>query len=209
MGIICPTVTAYSSEEYDEQINVAAGLTDYIHIDLGDGVFTKMMVRVDDLWWPKTVTPNIHLMYQRPSKVLAEVIALKPRMVILHVEAEDDIKQAIKTLKQHGIKAGVALLQSTSVRSARALIEQADHVLVFSGSLGNFGGTVDYSLLKKVSEIRMQRPDIEIGWDGGINADNIRKLNDGGIDILNVGGAIQKANHPENAYRDLERRLHD
>lgn len=209
MGIVCPTVTAYSTEEYDEQIGVVAKLTDYVHIDLGDGVFTKKMVDVREVWWPRNVTPNVHLMYERPSEVLGELIALKPRMVILHAEAKDDISQSIQTLRSQGIRAGIALLQGTSVKSVKRFIEQVDHVLIFSGSLGSFGGIVDYSLLKKVTEIRSLRPSIEIGWDGGINADNIRKLHDGGVDILNVGGAIQKANHPENVYRDLERRLHD
>ena len=120
-----------------------------------------------------------------------------------------DALEALEFLREQHIRTGVALLQDTAVEGVIDLIQRSDHVLIFSGSLGSFGGQVDLSLLAKVPQIRNIDPDIEIGWDGGINVDTARKLADGGIDVLNVGGAIQKAMHPENAYRDLLRRLYD
>lgn len=208
MSIICPTVLADTVDEYRDQLEAVQGFASRIQIDLGDGRFTNETVGLADIWWPEHITADIHLMYKEPLKFVAELAGLRPGMVIVHAESDDAIK-ALELLREQHIRTGVAILQNTSVRDVADLVHLSDHVLIFSGSLGSFGGQVDLSLLSKVLQIRTIEPDIEIGWDGGINLETVRKLADGGIDVLNVGGAIQKANHPENAYRDLLRQLHD
>lgn len=207
MSVLCPTVLADSAEEYNEQIEVVRPFADRIQVDLGDGRFTTRSVGIDDIWWPEGMAVDIHLMYQEPQDHLATLVALRPELVILHAEASGDIESMIDFLHEQSIGAGVALLQETTVASTRSLIERADHVLLFSGSLGSFGGSADLRLLGKVPEIRALRPDIEIGWDGGANEQVVGMLKDGGIDVINVGGAIQKASHPQNAYRSLLRAL--
>jgi len=205
MSLICPTVLAATVEDFDDQLGAIASFAERIQIDLGDGQFTTATLPLDDTHWPEDVQADIHLMYDQVLPVLPKLIAMQPHMVILHAEISDDVAVAFEHLHEHGIAVGIALLQATEVESARDLIAQADHVLVFSGSLGSFGGTADLGLLRKVSQIRAIKHGIEIGWDGGANIDNARQLRDGGIDVLNVGGAIQKANRPENAYRELVR----
>jgi ribulose-phosphate 3-epimerase len=207
MSVICPTVTAKTVDEYREQLETITSFSSRIHIDLGDGIFTTHLIDISDIWWPSGVSADVHLMYEKTNDALHALAALKPNMVIIHAESHDPFG-AIDYLRQHSITVGITLLQDTSVLEAHELIKLSDHVLVFSGSLGSFGGHVDYSLLSKVKAIRDIQPDIEIGWDGGINTDNVRTLVDGGVDVLNVGGAIQKANHPENAYRDLVRQFY-
>ena len=208
MSMICPTVLADTVEDYREQMDAVSAFASRVQIDLGDGDFTSETVGIADVWWPEHITADIHLMYREPMKVVADLVALKPGMVILHAES-DDAANALALLREHHIRTGVALLQETTVESAQDLIRLCDHVLIFSGSLGSFGGHVDLSLLGKVAQIRNVETDIEIGWDGGITIDTARRLADGGVDVLNVGGAIQKASRPENAYRDLLRRLYD
>jgi ribulose-phosphate 3-epimerase len=207
MAVVCPTVTAKTVDEYREQIELVSSFSSRVHIDLGDGKFTTQLIDISDIWWPDSVSADVHLMYQSTRDALRALVALKPNMVIVHAESEDPMG-AIEYLRQHCITVGITLLQQTSVVEATELIKLSDHVLVFSGSLGSFGGRVDYSMLAKVGAIRNIRSDIEIGWDGGINVDNVHSLVAGGVDILNVGGAIQRANHPENVYRDLVRRIY-
>lgn len=208
MGTICPTVTAYSTEEYNEQLSTVSKFARRIHIDTGDGIFTKKMVGIEDMEFPTDLTVDVHVMHKNPSLVTSHLIALRPHLIVLHAEASG-IGPELEKIQAAGLKTGIALLQGTTVKSVAGLIQTCDHVLIFSGSLGSFGGTVDYSLLQKIDEIRVINPRAEIGWDGGINVDNVHQLFQGGVDVLNVGGAIHKANHPENVFRDLERRLYD
>jgi ribulose-phosphate 3-epimerase len=66
---------------------------------------------------------------------------------------------------------------------------------------------VDEKLLAKVGKVKAINPNVEIGWDGGANVDNVRLLADGGIDVINVGGAIQRSEDPEEAYATLIAKL--
>lgn len=209
MGSICPTVLAGSPEEYREQMGAVASFADRIQIDLGDGIFTTKTVAIPDVWWPEGVLADIHLMYQAPLDAVRLLLQKKPHMIIVHAESTGDIENILDSIRNQGVLAGIALLQPTAVETVHSLIEHADHTLIFSGALGSFGGTADLALLGKVPQIRAIKPTIEIGWDGGANVDNAARLAGGGIDVINVGGAIQKALRPENAYRMLERQVYD
>jgi ribulose-phosphate 3-epimerase len=107
-------------------------------------------------------------------------------------------------LHKHDIKTGLALLQDTPVEWAEQIMHSFDHVLIFSGHLGYHGGAADLKLLEKVHQIREHHPEVEIGWDGGINVDNAKQLLEAGVDVLNVGGFIQKSSDPESAYGTLK-----
>jgi ribulose-phosphate 3-epimerase len=203
--IVCPTVTARSVKDFELQLKEISPKAKRIHIDLGDGVFTSELLRYDAVDWPSDVLIDVHVMYQRPAQILPQLIARRPHLIILHAESNGHIAELLKIIAEHGIKAGVALLQETSIVDARNLIMFADHLQIFSGKLGHFGGAGDLKLLQKVARAKVMRPDIEIGWDGGIRADNIQELARGGVDVLNVGGAIHRVAEPYAAYEMLSR----
>lgn len=204
MSIICPTVLASEPHAYREQLERAARLADRIQIDLMDGDFApSRSINPVQVWWSDGLIADIHLMFRRPSEHIETLVSLQPSMVIVHAEAEGDVLALIKHLQRLGIKAGVALLKPTEARDAVPLIESADHVLIFSGDLGHFGGHADLAMLRKVADVKAIHPGVEIGWDGGANADNVAELAAGGIDVINVGGAIQRADDPQSAYDTL------
>ncbi len=204
MVSICPTVTAENAHIYRTQIERVVPFATRIHIDVSDGVLapTKLL-ELDKIWWPGGVRADLHVMLQDPFAHVELYRALGPQMVIVHAEAEGDFIAFAETMHRHGIETGVALLQSTTVDTILPAIDLIDHVLIFSGKLGYFGGTADLGLLEKVSQLRSVKPSLEIGWDGGINDTNARALADGGVDVLNVGGYIQRAAQPELAYQKL------
>ena len=205
MAIICPTVTAYDTHEFRTQMERIKPFTERVHIDLMDGVFapTKSpeLVRI---WWPHELVADIHLMYQNPMDYLEQLIKLKPRMVIIHNEATVHHMHFAAELHKADILAGLAILHDTPVEHAYQIMHSFDHVLVFSGHLGYHGGETDLGLLDKVHKIREHHPDAEIGWDGGINDQNARELVEGGVDVLNVGGFIQKADQPQERYLEIQ-----
>ena len=61
--------------------------------------------------------------------------------------------------------------------------------------------------LKKVADVHAINPTVELGWDGGITAENAPLLVEGGVEILNVGGFIQHADDPKAAYEAIARPL--
>jgi len=207
MSLICPTVTPITIDphEYREQLEKVAPLADRLQLDFMDGEFASpASLNVAQAWWPEGKIIDIHLMYRRPLEYIETLVSLRPSLVIIHAEAEGDIRGMLEHLQGLGIRAGVALLPETAVSSVRDLIEVADHVLIFAGKLGSFGGTADLTQLGKVDEIRAIKPTMEIGWDGGANADNVATLAAGGIDVINAGGAIQHAADPTEAFYHLK-----
>jgi pentose-5-phosphate-3-epimerase len=173
-----------------------------------DGVFAPTLSpAIESLWLPKQgIRKDIHVMFQHPFHQLKKLLDLNPDLIIIQAEANPgSVDDFIKHVKKTKVRLGIALLAETSPSQQRVseLIRLSDYVLIFCGHLGYHGGIADLALLDKVAEIKSINPNAEIGWDGGINKDNIRALADGGIDVLNVGAAIQKATNPENAYREL------
>lgn len=205
MAVICPTVLADEPHAFREQMERIAPFAGRIQIDLTDGDFApSKTVGIEQIWWPDSTQADIHLMYRRPATVIDQLLALHPHAVIVHSEAEGAFPELAAKLHHYDVKAGLALLAETPINSIESLLPMCDHVLIFSGTLGHFGGTADLKLLEKAKQIKSLKPAIEIGWDGGINDENAKALADGGIDVLNVGGFIQKADDPANAYAKLK-----
>lgn len=202
---ICPAVLATYPEEYNRQIERIAPFATRIHIDIADGVFApNKTIAASDIWWPGGIRADVHVMHKRPAEIIDALIALRPQLVILHAEAEGDFMTVAKQLHYHGIEAGVALLPKTPVELIRPAIDIVDHVLVFSGDLGHYGGQLDLTHLEKVKQLRRMNHRIEIGWDGGVTDKNIRQLVEGGVEVAVSGGFIQKAHDPSGAYMKLK-----
>ena len=204
MAVVCPTITAYEPHGYRAQMEQIEPFARRIHIDVMDEAFTgKASPGLDQVWWPEHITADIHLMYQNPGSALDELIQLKPNLVVIHFEADINHHEFTERLHEAGIKTGLALLQNTSVEDVADCLKYYDHALVFSGNLGEHGGEADLRLLDKVKEIKEVASNIEIAWDGGISDKNAKLLVDAGVDVLNAGGFIQKAENPEERYKLL------
>lgn len=206
MSIICPTVTPTTTDphEYREQLEKITPLAKRMQLDFMDGVFAPTRnMNVIQAWWPDDAIVDIHLMYEDPVSQIETLVSLQPNLVIIHAEAAGDLMGMVEHLNKCNLKTGVALLKETTPADAHALILMVDHVLLFSGELGKFGGHADLKVLEKVAGIKAINPSIEIGWDGGANLGNAKQLRDGGVDVINVGGAIQYASDPQLAYDEL------
>jgi len=208
-AIVCPTITAKTKADYEYQVRRVGGLAKRIHIDISDGVFSPVnLVAPSGVWWPHPIIVDIHLMVKKPENYVDEIIRRKPHLIIVHAEADGSYLPFAQKMHDNNIKVGVALLPETKPELIVPAIKQIDHVLIFSGDLGRFGGKADFDLLEKIKILKKHKPSLEIGWDGGINDANIQKLKRGGVDVLNVGGYLQNAQDPMDSYQKLESLLH-
>lgn len=204
MSVIAPAVLAETPDDYKAQIERIHSFTERVHIDISDGEFApSFTVGAAQVWWPQEWTVDIHAMVARPSEHLETLVSLKPHMIIFHAETSEDIVPVLEHVKKFGIKAGIALQRSTVPSTVKAAIEIADHVMIFSGELGKYGGTASMMQLEKVRLIRNINQAVEIGWDGGVNIENAYSISQGGVDVLNVGGTIAKAPDPASVYATL------
>lgn len=208
MSVIAPAVLAENTIAYKEQMDRIAGFAERVHIDITDGEFAPTFtVGINDLWAPEGWLVDVHVMAHNLQEYVPKLIALRPNMIIVHAEARSDVLGALNQIKQADIRAGLALLRPTVPKTVEQLIQTAEHVLIFSGELGRFGGTASLMQLEKIRLVKAINPQVEIGWDGGVTVDNTYSLVQGGVDILNVGGAIQKSSDPRGTFARLQQEI--
>ena len=143
-----------------------------------------------------TATPSVHL---------DNLIKLKPNLVIFHAEANEDLLPIFAKLHEAGIKVGVAIIKSVYPGNIKNILNEADYALIFSGTLGQYGGKAEPLLMEKAALIREIKPSIEIGWDGGANEENTHLITHAGVDVINVGSAIAKAPDSAAAFNKLNK----
>lgn len=204
MSEIAPCITVETPEQYNAMVEKIKPFAKRVQVDISDGQFSPvLMVPPDKLWWPKEWVVDIHAMINSPMDYLNSLVKLKPNLIIFHVETGVDLVSIMKTIRQYGIKAGVAILKPSVPLDYEEIIKEADHVLVFCGDLGYYGGKASLMQLEKVRLIKAINPKAEIGWDGGVNIENAFTLSQGGVDVLNSGGAIGNAENPSEIYDKL------
>src|SRR3989344_7067360 len=206
MPIVCPSILASDENEYRQQIEKVAHFAHRIQIDLTDGKFApRQTVKPEQAWWPVGIKADFHLMYEDPFPAVKVILEHQPNMVIVHAEAKGSFEVFEQYCHNRNVKVGVALLPKSGPETIAGALQKIDHVLIFSGNLGQYGGHANLDLLRKIHFLKDRAPEIEIGWDGGINQQNISQLAAGGGDVFNVGGFIPEAKDPERAFRALQR----
>ncbi len=207
MTVICPTVLADDTHVFRQQMERVASFAKRVHIDFADGDFAPTKtISLKQAWWPEGIAADLHVMYKNPSNEINRIIKLKPNLVVVHVEAEGNFTELAQELHKVGIKVGLALLPETELSKIEPVIDILDHVLIFAGKLGYFGGEPEIGkFVHRIKAIKANYPNIEVGWDGGVTDKNTQELAELGVDVLNVGGYIQRAANPQQRYQALTR----
>lgn len=206
MSIITPAILATNPDEYKAQVEAIFPFAERVHIDVTDGNFAPNLTLPEmQIWWPQEWKVDIHMMVARPSEHIDTIIQLNPNMVIFHAEVDEDLVPIFERLKNETmIKPGLALLRSTVPEAVAPAIQAAEHILIFSGNLGEMGGHAGMMQLEKIRLIKKINSNVEIGWDGGANLSNIFNLAQSGVDVINVGSAIMNSQNPEQSYKQME-----
>lgn len=187
MAEIVPTILAATPGEYHERLDAVKPHTKRIHVDICDGDFAPTeTINLAQVYVPEGYELDLHLMVQNPFSHLNSALALKPSLIVVHAEVEGNYVNTIKEIQSFGIDAGVAFLPDTQLEDHAELVTLADHILVFTGDLGHYGGDLDHGQLHKIADARAMNPNAEVSIDGGVNADNVDELE---ADVLYVGSA--------------------
>src|SRR5574344_8502 len=116
--------------------------TDYIHLDIMDGIFTKNKTwnfeEIRELFVGINKPLDIHLMVKDAKKYIEEFQSLKPTYITIHYES-DNYLENINLIKKYGIKAGLSIKPSTKVKEIEHLLPLIDLVLVMSVEPGMGG----------------------------------------------------------------------
>ena len=124
-------------------------------------------------------------------------------VLILGVSPDSMIREAVLAGKKYGVKIGTDLIAiSDPVKRAVELEELGvDIINIHVGLDQQVLGMKPIELIRKVSEACSSN--VKIAAAGGLNSETAIEAYEAGADIIIVGGALYKAESPENSARSI------
>lgn len=209
MKEIIPALLSNDIQEIKDNLAKLEGLVDWAQIDIMDNRFVpNISIPVKDLTGVETgLKLEAHLMILSPEKVFNDCEDAHIKRVFFHFEAVDDVNFVLGQMKDYDFEKGIAINPETPISKIGPYLDKIDLVLFLSVNPGFQGRGFIESVLEKVKELRKMRPEIKIEIDGGIKAENIKKVSDSGVDYIVAGSAVLKGGDIEGNLRRLREEI--
>ncbi|WP_119154337.1 ribulose-phosphate 3-epimerase [Caldimonas tepidiphila] len=171
---------------------------DLIHFDVMDNHYVPNLTvgpMVCQALRPHAAVPiDVHLMVRPVDALIAPFAQAGASIISFHPEASEHVDRTIQLIKSHGVKAGLALNPATPLHHLDHVLEQLDLVLLMSVNPGFGGQGFIERVLPKIEAVRKRIDasgrDIWLEVDGGVKADNARRIAAAGADTLVAGSAV-------------------
>ncbi len=206
MYILAPSILSADFTRLGEEIAAceAAG-ADWIHVDVMDGHFVPNLTMgpfiVEACRRATRLPLDVHLMVERPERLIEAFARAGASRLTVHVEACADLNATLQAIAALGCQPGVTLNPATPIDRLAAAIPLVDLVLVMTVHPGYSGQAFMAETLPKVRQARqMLDAAPSSAWlevDGGISAVNIRQVREAGATAFVAASAV--FNHPEGA----------
>jgi len=185
---------------------------DLIHLDIMDGHFVPSLTfgpdLVSQLKQITRVPLDVHLMVDNPRKMIPEFHKAGADWISIHQEATVHLHKDIQTIRELGMKAGVALNPATPIHFLKDILTDLDYVLIMTVNPGWGGQEFIPFCSRKVSQLRNwisgRNLNVHIQVDGGIKYANMDEMVRDGADILVIGSEIFHDEDPAAVLRKIK-----
>ena len=180
--------------------------SDLIHIDIMDGKFVpnNTLEKFDMNKISKYSYKNfdVHLMVENPIDYITSFITPLTDYISIHLESKG-IDQSLKSIKENGIKCGLAINPDTKIQKLYPFLEIIDMVIVMSVFPGKGGQKFIENTYDKVETLRNHDKNIDISVDGGGGSSNSKTLISKGASTLVSGSYLMKSNNINNSIKNM------
>lgn len=194
--IVIPTILEKDFALAEIKIKLIKDKSRWMQIDVIDGFFSdeksfelELLNKVG-----KEIQNNlldIHLMVKEPIKWIEKCNFVGANRIIGQVEKMSNRQKFIEEVKNMGLEAGLAFDTETEIEE---IPKETDLVLLMGRKSGFMMAKFDEKIYEKIKKLvklkENKKMDFEIGIDGGIDEEIIKKLKIAEVDIVYCGGAI-------------------
>ncbi len=211
-----PSLYAADFSRLGEQVEVLLRAEARIfHFDVGDGHFVPpvtagpvVLASISELVHGMGGVLDVHLMVDAPEHYLAAVKSAGGDSVTFHIEACDDPAAIAAAAREQGLEVGLAFNPETSPEEAAAAAEPFDLVLCMSIHPGYSGQEFMEESIPRLEALRrLLPPGKHVQVDGGIDYENVRRVNEAGADLIVSGSSIFGREDLPRSYRRLVQAL--
>ncbi len=204
MTLIAPSILSADFANLEQEIKALENAgADMIHIDVMDGHFVPNLTFgppvIQSLRKHTKLPFDVHLMVNNPENLLEGYAKAGADIITIHPESTTHTDRVIEQIKALDIKAGIALLPTTSQNILEYILDKIDLILVMSVNPGFGGQKFMHTQLEKIQELAKltKGKDIILQVDGGINQETARLATDKGATSLVSGSYIFKGDYKE------------
>ncbi len=196
---IAPSILSANFASLEKEVSsVEKAGADLIHIDIMDGHFVPNLtigpLVVKAIRGITKLLFDVHLMVENPDNLIPEFIKAGSDIITVHIETCPHLHRTLQSLKDKGVKAGIALNPATPLSTLDSILEEIDLLLFMSVNPGFAGQRFIHGVLNKISKARKMIEEkgleVEIEVDGGVKIENVKDVVSAGADILVAGSAI-------------------
>ena len=210
MTAIIPVINPKNLNDFKKKLSQLKGYDSLIQIDLSDGEFTnwKNYINFSKIKDLKISLPfEIHFMFEKPEKYLEDLMFLKPKRLILHIEAIKDFNKCYKVCKENKVELALAICPETPINVLFPYLKKINMVLILAVIPGPSGQTMQHYVLQNIPILKKKNKKIKIEIDGGINENTIDTAITFGVDYLAIGSAIFDRKRPMDEIKFLNQEI--
>jgi ribulose-phosphate 3-epimerase len=200
-----PAILTDDPQALQKMVALTETFTDYAQLDIMDGRFVPSRSISCDAIAALTIklTWEAHLMVLHPEDCLEDFRKAGAQKIVFHFEATPVPEEIIEKIRGLDLKAGLAVNPETPLDAFTSLVDKLDSVLFLSVNPGFYGAKFIPEVLDKITDLRRDFPDLEIGIDGGVKDNNIAAIARTGVDVICIGSAVFNQPDPAASYRRL------
>lgn len=199
MELIAPSILSADFTCLGKEVSaVEKAGADWIHIDVMDGQFVPNItygpIIVEACRRATALPLDVHLMIQTPDLMIPDFANAGADYICVHAEACPHLHRTLQLIKEHRVKAGVALNPATPLSAIEHITDQLDFVLVMSVNPGFGGQKFIRSSIAKIQALsrllKEKGSPALIQVDGGINTETIDQVAQAGAACFVAGSAV-------------------
>ena len=209
---LAPSVLSADLSRLRDQVRAAEdGGADWIHVDVMDGHFVPNLTFgapvIRALRKVTELPLDVHLMVERPEHYIEEFAELGVATFTFHPEATIHIQRQLASVREHGMRAGLALNPATPLGRIEEVTDDLDLVLIMSVNPGYGGQSYIPHATEKIARTRalLERHGSQavLEVDGGITTATIGGAWRAGARAFVAGTAVFGEPDPAAAVRAL------